>query len=516
MLRIADCDREALTKLTASRRTSQGQSTRARIVLACADGTMADAARRCGVDFRTAAKWKKRYEQWGIDGLADSPRAGRPATTAEAVNQTLTCVLREPPARGGWTTRLIAESTGLSQSTVCRIRRDHFPKSGTDAGINLAAHSAIVTFVHAGSGRRVLAFHSPAAAPDRHRRRQSTPRQISDAIETVLCAALVSDAAPSQPKSPTAVELLRRAVRNAPIDWSVTVITDFELDEAAKQWLRLSQLHVLAAGIDAVQLPELIDLQRQIRRWHVGPKRNFEWSRVAGVFDSEHESTYAGSELRTDRRPSESALVIRGLVDAIADGTLHAGRKIGERTLAARLQLTSGIVSETLRHLAEDGLVDQDDAGHFFVPAPSERDVLETYTARGLLGTAIVRRLASRIGRFPAQVDDVFKELVWCASQQYVTITASLDLDVQDELARAAEMPRIEAMFLRLTLQLRLITILMGLSFQYPVDEIVDDDGRILDAIRCRDPEAAVAAWRHKIDNCARYMMQHVEERPRR
>ena len=30
------------------------------------------------------------------------------------------------------------------------------------------------------------------------------------------------------------------------------------------------------------------------------------------------------------------------------------------------------------------------------------------------------------------------------------------------------------------------------------------------------DPAVAVAAWRSKIDNCARYMMLHFDERPRR
>jgi DNA-binding GntR family transcriptional regulator len=216
--------------------------------------------------------------------------------------------------------------------------------------------------------------------------------------------------------------------------------------------------------------------------------------------------------LRGERRPSESTLVIRGLHHAIADGTLHAGRKLSERSLAARLQLSSGAVSDALRQLAEDGLVNQDDTGRFFVPAPTARDVLETYTARGLLGTAIVRRLASRAHPLPQEVDDVFNELIRCARQRHLAAIYALDLDVQDELARAAEMPRIEAMFVRLTLQLRLFVPLMGLHYQYPVDGILREDTRILDAIRAHDPDAAVAAWRSKTDNCARYMMQHLDE----
>jgi DNA-binding GntR family transcriptional regulator len=77
-------------------------------------------------------------------------------------------------------------------------------------------------------------------------------------------------------------------------------------------------------------------------------------------------------------------------------------------------------------------------------------------------------------------------------------------------------MPRIETMFLRLTLQLRLFVTLMGLNYiEYPLDGIVSDDTQILDTIRAHDADAAVAAWRSKIDNCARYMVLQLAERPR-
>jgi DNA-binding GntR family transcriptional regulator/transposase len=529
-LQITDSDRAALAKLTASRRTPRGQSTRANIVLACAEGTVADAARRCGVSFSTASKWKHRYEECGIEGLADEPRTGRPAATDEVVHRALTCVLRQPPA-GRWTTRSIAEAAGLSQSTVSRIRRDHFPPFTTEVGPKLVEQSAILAYVYVGADRHLLAFHSPPTAPDRHRRRQSTSRQIADALETVLCAALVPADAGSPPLSPTTVELLRRATGEIASHSSVIVVMDFEPDANAMHWLRrnphidvvvvprerwLQQLHALTEGIDARQLPELIGLQRCIRDWHRGPEQVFEWSRVSQIFDSEVHPLAPVGTVRTDGRPSESALVIRALCEAIADGTVQAGQQIRQRTIAARVQLSSGVVSDVLRQLAEDGLVDHDDTGRFFVPVASERDVVETYTARALLGTAIVRRLASRGEPVPDAIDDIYKELVWYAGQHDVAVAASLDLDIQDALARAAKSARIEAMFIRLTLQLHLFVTLMGLNYQYPVDEIVTDDTRILDAIRAHDPGAAVAAWRSKIDNCARYMMEHFDKRSRR
>ena len=100
-------------------------------------------------------------------------------------------------------------------------------------------------------------------------------------------------------------------------------------------------------------------------------------------------------------------------------------------------------------------------------------DILETYTARGLLGTVIVRRLASRAQPLPEAVPDVFAALIRCAlircaDRGQVSESGSLDLDVQDELAPAAEMLRVETMFVCLTLQLGLFVTLMGYELPVP------------------------------------------------
>jgi DNA-binding GntR family transcriptional regulator/transposase len=527
-LSIPATDRVALTKLIDARRTPRGQVVRARIVLACAEGTVGEAARRCDVSFRTAMKWKQRYEESGLAALDDLPRSGRPAATEEMVHRTLTCALAEPP-EGGWTTRAVADATGVSQSTVCRIRRDHFPNFARDDGLKMTERQVVLAYAYVDPKRSALALHSLPTPIDRPRPSRVTTREITGAIETVLCAALVPDAAAARtappPRPVTTAELLRRATRDTPANRHVTVVLDADPDDTATQWLRrnprvdvavvprerwLGQLHALAGAVDVRQLSELVDLQRSIRSWHLGADRVFEWSRLARTSDSLASEVVTLGTAMTERRASDSTIVIRGLYQAIADGTLHAGRRIRERTLAERVPLSSGVVADALRQLAEDGLVHQDDTGRFFVPAPNERDVIETYTARGLLGTALVRRLASRAQPLPEAVDDTFRQLVWYAGQHDVRATDSLDLDVQDELAHAADMPRIEAMFVRLTLQLRLFVTLMGLNYQYPCDDIVTDDTRILDAIHSGDPDAAVAAWRAKIDNSVRYMVFHL------
>jgi DNA-binding GntR family transcriptional regulator len=159
--------------------------------------------------------------------------------------------------------------------------------------------------------------------------------------------------------------------------------------------------------------------------------------------------------------------------------------------------------------LAEEALIDKR-ARRYRVPVPTPRDVIETYTARGLLGTAIARRLASVRNSLPPEVDEHYSQLIRCDKLGLLPEASSIDLDLQDELARAAAMPRMGWMFIRLTLQLRIFVSIFGLSYRYPTSEILADDHRILVEIRRCDADATVEAWRSKIDNCGRFMLTHL------
>lgn len=114
------------------RKSAQDLALRARIVLACArtdtDGTPAsqsEVARELGVHAETVRKWRTRFARAGLDGLVDEPRPGRPRTVTDArVEEVVRTTLEEtPPGATHWSSRAMAERTGLSQSTVWRIWR---------------------------------------------------------------------------------------------------------------------------------------------------------------------------------------------------------------------------------------------------------------------------------------------------------------------------------------------------------------------------------------------------------
>jgi len=101
---------------------------RARILLACAEGeTNQDIAERFAVTPQTVGKWRARFLRDRLDGLLDEPRTGAPRRILDAdVQRVLTLTLESSASSGApWSTRSLAQASGLSQSAISRIWRAH-------------------------------------------------------------------------------------------------------------------------------------------------------------------------------------------------------------------------------------------------------------------------------------------------------------------------------------------------------------------------------------------------------
>jgi transposase len=99
---------------------------RSRIVLLAAAGQgNAAIAQQLATRAHTVGKWRRRFLEFGVDGLLDEPRPGTPRKLSDTqVEQVLTRTLEsQPEAATHWSTRDMAKACGLSQSTVSRIWR---------------------------------------------------------------------------------------------------------------------------------------------------------------------------------------------------------------------------------------------------------------------------------------------------------------------------------------------------------------------------------------------------------
>jgi transposase len=125
-LTINEEQRNTLENWVRRPKTAQALAMRARIVLACAEGKPNTVvARQVKVRQPTVSKWRSRFLSKGLEGLLDEPRPGTPRRVSDAeVEKVLTTTLESLPRDAThWSTRSLAQQSGLSHSTVSRIWR---------------------------------------------------------------------------------------------------------------------------------------------------------------------------------------------------------------------------------------------------------------------------------------------------------------------------------------------------------------------------------------------------------
>jgi len=122
---LSEEQREQLVRLSRGRRTAVRVVERAKIILLCAEGKQnREIAALLGTTRRTVGIWRRRFIQNGVAGIEkDAPRPGRQKSIAiEIVEQVVRKTTQEKPAKGThWSTRSLAQATGLSASTIRRI-----------------------------------------------------------------------------------------------------------------------------------------------------------------------------------------------------------------------------------------------------------------------------------------------------------------------------------------------------------------------------------------------------------
>jgi len=123
---LTEAEASELASLAGRRKTAQALALRARIVLACADGTPnKQVAASLSVHPMTVGKWRRRFLRHRLDGLRDKLRSGAPRQIDDArVEAVVVRTLEsQPDGATHWRSRGMAQASGLSTSTVQRIWR---------------------------------------------------------------------------------------------------------------------------------------------------------------------------------------------------------------------------------------------------------------------------------------------------------------------------------------------------------------------------------------------------------
>src|SRR6266498_3926176 len=123
---LSEDQREVLERWARRPKSSQALAFRCRIVLAAAEGrSSTEIAAELGTTGTTVGKWRGRFARRGLDGLHDEPRPGKPRRIGDDdIERVIVKTLEEqPPDATHWSTRAMAQATGLSQTAISRIWR---------------------------------------------------------------------------------------------------------------------------------------------------------------------------------------------------------------------------------------------------------------------------------------------------------------------------------------------------------------------------------------------------------
>lgn len=532
-------DSRLLERLAAAPSTTQALALRARMVLLSEQHSVAEAARMLDVSRHTVAKWRTRFVEAGPDGLRDQARPGRPVSIDDDVQRQVLGVQLRPPPGGAWTTRAVAAELGISQTAVSKVRRTWFadhPDIITRSVLN-ASNRVTLAAVFASESARALLFHEPLspAVSGYGSASEGPARIVRESVRTVLSARFGCESgvspdgpgpSPGRPQSEAdLLDVVGRVNKVVPPDRRVITIVDAELPTEVQRWLYrhprfsvyevapgnwLAQLSSITDAIDRRQSTQLLDLEGELRQWASKGRRSFGWVRSPRVDDVDTTGAgvpTSGGVARTSA-PRLVTAVVKELRESIATGAFRAGQKIPEEPLAARLGVSRGPIRDALQILAEDGLVALEPHRGAYIPIPTRQDIFDTYTARGPLGALLLRRVATRGRARLGPVEAALAEVVRISRTGDAPAAGDADIRWQDAVAHAADMPRIEKIFVRLSLQLRMFISILGLDYAYAVDEIVSDDTEILKALRNQDPDLVTTLWSRKIDNSVLNMVE--------
>jgi len=126
VIELTSEEREELQRLVRRQKTAQALAFRAQIILQAEEGlTNIAIAERLNTVRETVGKWRIRFSKDRIDGLLDEPRPGTPRQIGDdKVEEIIRLTLESKPKDAThWSSRAMAEATGVSQKSILRIWR---------------------------------------------------------------------------------------------------------------------------------------------------------------------------------------------------------------------------------------------------------------------------------------------------------------------------------------------------------------------------------------------------------
>ncbi len=187
--------------------------------------------------------------------------------------------------------------------------------------------------------------------------------------------------------------------------------------------------------------------------------------------------------------------VLERLREAILRGRFAPGEQLQALRLAEQMEISPGPIRDALRRLEREGLVIMRHGRSPVVAELSHHDLDEIFSLRYLLEQLAVRYACrnATIGDLDAMqaiIDDIASRVAQGITEEEI---AELDLRFHDLLYGAAKHQRLSAFWFDLRPQIHVFLLRRNLADAHFPDTAVGGHQDVLDAIRSRDEQRAIA-----------------------
>ncbi|WP_092103577.1 transposase [Brevibacterium sandarakinum] len=486
-----------------------------------ASSSIAEVAAQLDISPSSLRRWKSRSD------LEDRPRSGRPQiqSTADQVVEALVSTAGARISGKDYSTRALAEATGLSQSIVSRAMR------GMTVPTDRLLGSDEVTVVAGGFPLIVIGIRAADARNAGGSGGGVSARRVQRRIAGIVAALRSAgvqhwpqrfDSEHRQTDASATLELLRaggdrdRFVVFDPFGETSGpfaesgALADSDLGGGAAIAVHREFAEFLDASTSALaccrDIPgSLLDtLADRVRHGFEGVMWRRASQTEARRSSISSDSMEISSWLPKGTRSITEHLAI-ALREEIIDSGYQPGDRINPRLLSRRMQVPRSSVDAALRRMVDDKLLDGSRGGTR-IPLITTLDVLDLYAGRMAVGEVLLRSLALRQKRYFVPVQLALRQVEASAATKSGIDVEDADLHFQQELARASGLRQSARAFEALTLRLRLFISVLQLDYSPASDRILIDDRAIFRALSVGDAERAVDAWRGKVDNAVRHM----------
>jgi transposase len=127
-IQLSGEDKSELEVILRSKTIESRIKERARIIMLWHEGKNYDQTTAiCNIHREAIAKWRMRFHSFGLEGLQDAPRSGAPKRIKESQKNKVVHLACSKPSKGysNWSQQRIGEQTGMSQSKVHKILKEH-------------------------------------------------------------------------------------------------------------------------------------------------------------------------------------------------------------------------------------------------------------------------------------------------------------------------------------------------------------------------------------------------------